>query len=39
MVSKKEIIYHLLPAQMQIGKVALMTNEALVEQCSTWVSF
>jgi hypothetical protein len=32
---QKENIYHLLPTQMQIGKVVLMTNEAPVEQCST----
>jgi hypothetical protein len=35
---QKERIYHLLPTQMHIGKVALMTDEALVEQRSTWVS-
>ena len=32
---QKERIYHLLPTQMQIGKVVLMTDEALVEQRST----
>jgi hypothetical protein len=35
---QKERIYHLLPTQMQIGQVALMTDEAPVEQRSTWVS-
>ena len=35
---QKERIYHLLPTQMQIGKVALMTDETSVEQHSTWVS-
>jgi hypothetical protein len=35
---QKEMIYHLLPTQMQIGQVALMTDEAPVEQRSTWVS-
>jgi hypothetical protein len=31
-------MYHLFPTQMQIGQVVLMTDEALVEQRSTWVS-
>ena len=31
---QKEMIYHLFP----IGQVALMTDEAPVEQDSTWVS-
>jgi hypothetical protein len=35
---QKERIYHLLPTQMQIGQVALMTDEAPVERHSTWVS-
>ena len=35
---QKERIYHLFPTQMQIGKVSLMTNEAPMEQHSTWVS-
>jgi hypothetical protein len=34
---QKERIYHLLPTQMQIGQVSLMTDKALVEQHSTWV--
>jgi hypothetical protein len=33
---QKERIYHLLPTQMQIGQVVLMTDEAPVDQCSTW---
>jgi transposase InsO family protein len=32
---QKENIYHLLPTQMQIGQVVLMTDEAPVEQRST----
>jgi hypothetical protein len=36
---QKERIYHLLPTHMQIGKVALMTDEAPMEQRSTWASF
>jgi hypothetical protein len=36
---QKESIYHLFPTQMQIGQVALMTDEAQVEKHSTWVSF
>jgi hypothetical protein len=35
---QKERIYHLLPTQMQIGKFALMIDEAPVEKRSTWVS-
>jgi hypothetical protein len=35
---QNERIYHLLPIDMQIGKVALMTNKALVEHRSTWLS-
>ena len=35
---QKERIYDLLPTQMQIGQVALIIDEAPVEQCSTWVS-
>jgi hypothetical protein len=35
---QKERIYHLFPTQMQIGKVALMTDEAPMENRSTWVS-
>ena len=35
---QKEMIYHLLLTQMQIGQVALMTDETLVEKRSTWVS-
>ena len=32
---QKEKIYHLLPTQMQIGQVVLMTDEAPMEQRST----
>jgi hypothetical protein len=35
---QKERIYLLLPTQMQIGQVVLMTDEAPVEKISTWVS-
>jgi hypothetical protein len=35
---QKERIYHLLPTQMHIGQVALMTDEAPMEHRSTWVS-
>jgi len=36
---QKERNYHFLPTQMHIGQVALITDDALVEQCSTWVRF
>jgi hypothetical protein len=36
---QKEMIYHLFPTQMQIGKVALMTDKTPVEKRECLVSW